>query len=104
LLAVASRAELGLPENWERTVRCIRNKIARKEQTPDPVSEKKPRANLEVRISHKYDEPAPDSFWKSFIKADLPKVVTTKVDTVALEKKIEESKSKMLPHKFARAY
>ncbi len=76
---MASRAELGLPENWERTVRWIRNKIARKEETPDPVLEKKPRANPEVPILHKYDGPAPDSFWKSFPKC------------------------KMLPHQFARA-
>jgi hypothetical protein len=103
LLAVASRAVLGLPENWERTVRWLRNKRARKEETPDPVPEKKQRANPEVPILHKYDGPAPDSIWKSFPKADLPKAVTTKVNTVALEKKVEESKCKMLPYQFARA-
>ncbi len=92
-----------MPENWDRTVRWLRNKIARKEETPEPVSETKQRANPELPILHKYDGPAPDSFWKNFPKADLPEAVTTKVNTVALEKKIEESKCKMLPHQFARA-
>jgi hypothetical protein len=100
---MASRAVLGLPENWERTVRWLRNKIARKEETPDPVPETKQRANSELPILHKYDGPAPDSFWKNFPKADLPEAVTMKVNTGALEKKIEESKCKMLPHQVARA-
>jgi hypothetical protein len=103
LLAIASRADLGLPENWERTVRWIRNKIARKDDTLSQVSEKRPRANPEIPILHKYDGPAPDGFWHKFPKADIPKKVTTKVNTAALEEKVEESKNKMLPHQFARA-
>jgi hypothetical protein len=62
-----------------------------------------PRANPEIPILHKYDGHVPESFWQKFSKADIPKEVTTKVDTGALETKVEESKDKMLPHQFAWA-
>ncbi len=52
---MASRADLGMPENWERTVRWLRNKIARKEESAEPVPEKKQRANPELPILHKYE-------------------------------------------------
>jgi hypothetical protein len=41
-----------MPENWDRTVRWLRNKIARKEESAEPVPEKKQRANPELPILH----------------------------------------------------
>jgi hypothetical protein len=97
-----SWVDLGLPENWERMMKWLRNKIVITEPSNTHVLFVKTKSNPEVLTLSSYNGDAPESFWK-FLKNGLPEKVQTKINTEVLEQKVEKAKDKMLPHQFARA-
>ncbi len=101
--ASATRIDLGLPDNWERTVKWLRNKIVISEPSNTHVLFVKAKANPEIPTLDSYSGSAPDSFWEKFPKTGLPSQIQTKINTEVLDEKIEAVKGKMLPHQFARA-
>ena len=95
------RERLGFPE-WEKISVWLEAEIKaaypKERLDVNPVIK-----NKEIPVLESYEEAADSSFWEKFPKRALPKRVETKVNVLALKKKIFAAKQKMARTELNRA-
>ena len=100
-LGRASRERLGFPE-WRKISAWLDSEISA--VYPQPISEELPELkNKEIPELACYDGFAEESFWEKFPKRELPVRIETKVNVVALRKRILTEKCRMARTEFIRA-
>ena len=100
-LGRASRERLGFPE-WRKISAWLDSEISA--VYPQPVTEELPELkNKEIPELACYDGFAEESFWEKFPKRELPVRIETKVNVVALRKRILTEKCRMARTEFIRA-
>ena len=96
-----NRRKGGFPE-WAKVSQWLDTNI----RAPYPAIEQEryPEVkNPEIPVLENYDTIPGDSFWRSFPKRELPERVETRVNVLALKKRIWKAKDKMMKSEFTKA-
>ena len=96
-----NRRKGGFPE-WAKVSQWLDTNI----RAPYPAIEQEryPEVkNPEIPVLENYDTIPGDSFWRSFPKRELPERVETRVNVLALKKRIWKAKETMMKSEFTRA-
>ena len=95
------RKRAGFPE-WEKVNEWLKKEVLA--GYPKAKCEKEPvLKNPEIPILKEYESPASDEFWKKFPKRELPEKVETRVNIMALRKRVWKAKDKMSKTELNRA-
>ena len=95
------RKRAGFPE-WEKVNEWLKKEVLA--GYPKAKCEKEPvLKNPEIPILKEYESPASDGFWKKFPKRELPEKVETRVNIMALRKRVWKAKDKMSKTELNRA-
>jgi hypothetical protein len=92
---VASRADYGLPADWEVVDRWIKF-LGPVLDLPDKKPQKVKKKCLEIPVLDNYRTDPGEEFWDKFPTCPLPKKAMSRIVTNALNAKIVENSSAML--------
>ncbi len=100
-MCVASRADYGLPANWDVVDRWIKFS-GPVPDVPDVKPQEVKKKCPEIPVLKNYRTDPGDEFWEKFPTCPLPDMAMSRIVTGALNAKIVENSSAMLSSEVAR--